>query len=65
MATGYFVWYTKGMSFTMKALAAAALELHWNNIMVMLWLLWLCYGCCYSFCVNQERGCSHCLLNPG
>ena len=26
------------LSFTMKALAAAALGLHWSNIMVMLWL---------------------------
>ena len=48
------------LSFTMKALAAAALGLHWSNIMVMLWLLlWLlcqlgermCYGCRAS----QER----------
>ena len=34
------------MSFTMKALAVAALGLHWGNIMVMLYevILWLCYG---------------------
>ena len=29
------------MSFTMKALAAAKLRLHWSNIMIMLWLLLL------------------------
>ena len=31
----------------MKALAAAALGLHWSNIMVMLCevMLWLYYGC--------------------
>ena len=47
MATGYFVQYTKGMSFSMKALTAAALELRWSNIMVMLneVTLRLCYGC--------------------
>ena len=30
----------------MKALAVAALGLHWGNIMVMLYevILWLCYG---------------------
>ena len=34
------------MSFTMKALAAAALGLHWSSLMIMLYrvMLWLCYG---------------------
>lgn len=40
------------------------LLLHWSYIgatsqllcEVMLWL-WLCHGCCYDCCVNQERGC--------
>ena len=34
------------MSFTMKALAAAALGLHWSGLMIMLYevMLWLCYG---------------------
>ena len=42
---GYFVQYAC-MSFTMKALAAAALGLNWSNSMVMLYevMLWLCYG---------------------
>ena len=42
---GYFVQSTC-MSFTMKALAAAALGLNWSNSMVMLYevTLWLCYG---------------------
>ena len=33
------------MSFTMKALAAAKLRLHWSNIMIMLYkvMLWLQY----------------------
>ena len=33
------------MTFTMNALAAAALGLHWSGIMVMLYkvMLWLCY----------------------
>ena len=57
---GYFVQYTC-MSFNLKALAAAILQLCWSNIMallceVMLWQLlwWLhqvergCYGCCAS-----------------
>ena len=57
--TGYCEWYAY-MSFTMEALAAAALRLCYGSIMVMLWLLlWLlcqlgermCYGCCAS----QER----------
>ena len=54
------------MSFTMKALAAAALGLHLSNIMVMVSelmlcyvtaTLWLHYGCCYGSYVSQERGC--------
>ena len=34
------------VSFTMKALAAAASGPHWSNIMDMLYevMLWLCYG---------------------
>ena len=34
------------MNFTMKALAAAALRLHWRNIMIMLYkvMLWLQYS---------------------
>ena len=42
---GYFVQYPC-MSFTMKALAATSLGLHWSNIMVMLHevMLWLCYS---------------------
>ena len=68
LVMGYFLWYTC-MSFTMKALADAALGLHWCNIMVMLHefmlllhygcdmvALWLCCGCCYS-CISQEKGC--------
>ena len=58
---GYCVQYAC-MSFTMKALAAAASGLHWSNTMVtlykvMLWLaiLCLCCGCCYGCCVSQER----------
>ena len=48
------------LSFTMKALAAAALGLHWSNIMVMLWLLlWLlCQpgeGLCYGCGASRER----------
>lgn len=55
----YFVQYAY-MSFIMKALAAAALGLHWSNIMVMLyevilWLHYLCCGCCNGCCVSQER----------
>ena len=47
------------MSFTMKALAAAALGLRWSGIMVMLCeiMLWSCCGCCYSCYISQERGC--------
>ena len=39
------VWYTC-MNLTMKPLAAAALGLHWSDIMVMLYevMLWLPYG---------------------
>ena len=39
------VWYTC-MSFTMKALAAASLGLHWRGIMFMLYEVMLClrYG---------------------
>ena len=53
----YFVGYAC-MSFTMKALAAATLMLHWNSIMNMLYeaMLWLYYCCCYSSCISQERG---------
>ena len=45
MLTGYSVRYTC-ISVTMKALAAAASELHWSNIMVILYeiMLWPCYG---------------------
>lgn len=62
MATGYFVPVHQGMSFSMKALTAAALELRWSNIMVMLnevtcAMLWLCYSCGYSCCISQEGGC--------
>ena len=41
---GYCVWYAC-MTFTVKALAATALGLHWCNIMIMLYelMLWLCY----------------------
>ena len=41
----YFVPYAC-MSFAMKALGAAALGLHWRDIMVMLYevMLWLPYG---------------------
>ena len=41
----YFVQYPC-TSFTMKALAATSLGLHWGNIMVMLYevMLWLCYS---------------------
>ena len=42
---GYFVQYAC-MSFTMKALAAASLGLHWRGIMFMLYEVMLClrYG---------------------
>ena len=45
------------MNFTMKSLAAAALGLHWSNIMVWLdeVMLWFCCGCCCNCCVSQER----------
>ena len=53
-------WYTC-THFTMKALAAAVLGLHWSNITVLCYMT-LCYGyvmvmyvCCYSCCVSQER----------
>ena len=41
----YFVPYAC-MSFAMKALGAAALGLHWRDIMVMLYevMFWLCHG---------------------
>ena len=54
------------MSFTMKALAAAALRLQWSNFMVRLYevMLWLCYGCAVVMLWllllllrQQERGC--------
>ena len=47
----------------MKALDAAALGLHWSDIMVMLYygfimaILWLYSGCCYSCFTSQERVC--------
>ena len=49
-------------NFTTKALAAAALGLHWSNIMIMLCevMLWLCYGYVVAAAmaaVSQERGC--------
>ena len=57
MITAYFVGYAC-MSFTMKALAAATLRLHWSSIMVVLYevmlyevMLWLYYGC-----ISQEKG---------
>ena len=57
MIRAYFVGYAC-MSFTMKALAAATLKLHWSSIMVVLYevmlyevMLWLYYGC-----ISQERG---------
>ena len=48
------------MSFTVKALAAAALGLQWCDIMVVIGgyvmaTLWLCYGGCYGCCATQER----------
>ena len=45
LAPSCFVWYAC-MDFTMKALAAAALGLHWSNIMVVLYevALWLHYS---------------------
>ena len=52
--------------YTMKALAAAALGLHFSNIVVMVCevmlcyvtaTLWLRYGCCHGSYVSQERGC--------
>ena len=58
----YFAWYAC-ISFPMKALAAAALGLHWRNIIIMLYMricygyimvmLWLLLRCCFS----QEWGC--------
>ena len=64
------VWYAH-MNFTMKALAAAALEWHhvyviWDYVVPMLWLYdgyiiyIICYGCCYCCCVSQERNCYGC-----
>ena len=47
----------------MKALDAAALGLHWSDLMVMLYygfimaILWLYSGCCYSCFTSQERVC--------
>ena len=46
----------------MKALAAAALGLHWSNIMIRLCevMLWLCYDYVMAVAmaaVSQERGC--------
>ena len=67
-----FVQYTS-KSFTTKALAATALGLHWNGIMVMLYevMSWLCY--CYIMvtlwvllwllCQPGERLCYGCLAN--
>ena len=45
MVTGYFVPYAC-MRFIMKALAAAALGLHFRDIKVILYeaILWLLYG---------------------
>ena len=43
LVTGYCVCYTC-MSFTMKALATAALQQKWSGNMVMLWLRYGCYG---------------------
>ena len=45
LTLGYFVWWACA-SFNMKALVAAALGLHWRNVMVMLHevMLRLCYG---------------------
>ena len=45
MLTGYSVRYTC-ISVSVKALAAAASELHWSNIMVILYeiMLWPHYG---------------------
>ena len=45
MVTDYFVRYTC-MSFAMKALAAAALGLHWSDFVIMSYevILRLCYG---------------------
>ena len=45
MVTDYFVRYTC-MSFAMKALAAAALGLHWSDFVIMSYevMLRLCYG---------------------
>ena len=45
LVMGYFVWYTC-MSFTVKALASAALAPHWRDTTIMLREvpLWLCYG---------------------
>ena len=42
---GYFVWYAC-MSFIMKALAAGVRGLHWGDIMVMFYevMLWLHYN---------------------
>ena len=69
MVIAYFVWYTC-VSFTMKALAAAALGLHWSNIMVMVCevMLWLYYGCAmvmlqlllWLLCQLGERLCYGC-----
>lgn len=42
---GYCVWYAC-IRFTVEAVAATALGLHWSNIMIMLYelVLWLLYG---------------------
>ena len=62
LVMSYFAWYAC-ISFPMKALAAAALGLHWRNIIIMLYMricygyimvmLWLLLRCCFS----QEWGC--------
>ena len=42
---GYCVWYAY-TRFTVEALAATTLGLHWSNIVIMLYelMVWLCYG---------------------
>ena len=52
LVTGYFVQCTC-TSFSMKALAAAALELHWSDITAVLYevVSWLCYSYGYVMIV--------------
>ena len=65
MVSGYFVWYAS-MSLIMKALAAGVWGLHWGDIMVMFYevMLWLHYNylmvMLWLLCQPEERLCYGC-----